>query len=221
MADKAAGGKPAGASGERPQLHVAHGNALIAARGYGAPETTEAFARARRQVGLGDKAAPERLAADYGLWAGSYVRGELPAMRTHAVICLKTSRRDLNRPRPASLIALPDHALVRGRICRSARALWNARSHCSSPGGTTISRFGSDTTRALRRCFPRVHFVAAGDVGRAVSRVGDADARITDLDHVGTRALTRTYAATIALMLATSLARAMNGVQLASTHARA
>ena len=29
------------------QLHVAYGNALIAARGYGAPETTEAFARAR------------------------------------------------------------------------------------------------------------------------------------------------------------------------------
>ena len=31
----------------RTQLHVAYGNALIAARGYGAPETTEAFARAR------------------------------------------------------------------------------------------------------------------------------------------------------------------------------
>ena len=29
------------------QLHVAYGNALIAARGFGAPETTEAFARAR------------------------------------------------------------------------------------------------------------------------------------------------------------------------------
>ena len=29
------------------QLHVSYGNALIAARGYGAPETTEAFARAR------------------------------------------------------------------------------------------------------------------------------------------------------------------------------
>ena len=27
------------------QLHVAYGNALIAARGFGAPETTEAFAQ--------------------------------------------------------------------------------------------------------------------------------------------------------------------------------
>ena len=79
MADKAAA-KPARASGERPQLHVAYGNALFAARGSGAPETTEAFARAR-EAALGDKDAPERLAADYGLWAGSFARGELPAMR--------------------------------------------------------------------------------------------------------------------------------------------
>ena len=35
------------------QLHVAYGNALIAARGYGAPETTEAFAKARRVSVLG------------------------------------------------------------------------------------------------------------------------------------------------------------------------
>jgi hypothetical protein len=32
---------------ERPHSHVAYGNALFAARGIGAPETTEAFARAR------------------------------------------------------------------------------------------------------------------------------------------------------------------------------
>ena len=83
MADKAGGGKAAGVSGERRQLHVAYGNALIAARGYGAPETTEAFARARESA-AGDKDAPERLAADYGLWVGSFVRGELSAMRAHA-----------------------------------------------------------------------------------------------------------------------------------------
>ena len=71
MADKAAGGKAAGASGQRQQLQVAYGNALIAARGYGARETTEAFARAASSR-LGDKDAPERLAADYGLWVGSF-----------------------------------------------------------------------------------------------------------------------------------------------------
>ena len=52
MADKAAG-----VSGERRQLHVAYGNALMAARGYGAPETTEAFANARESAG-GDRTRP-------------------------------------------------------------------------------------------------------------------------------------------------------------------
>ena len=65
------------------QLHVAYGNALIAARGYSAPETAEAFARARESAS-GDADAPGRLAADYGLWASSYMRGDLPSMRAHA-----------------------------------------------------------------------------------------------------------------------------------------
>ena len=42
------------------QLHVAYGNTLIAARGYGAPETTEAFARARESA-AGDKDVPGAL----------------------------------------------------------------------------------------------------------------------------------------------------------------
>ena len=46
MADKAAG-----VSGQRQKLHVTYGNALIATRGYGAPETTEAFANAGQLIG--------------------------------------------------------------------------------------------------------------------------------------------------------------------------
>ena len=69
------------------QLHAAYGNALIAARGHGAPETMEAFARARKSAS-GDEDAPGRFAADYGLWVGSFVRGDLPSMRTHAAAFL-------------------------------------------------------------------------------------------------------------------------------------
>ncbi len=69
------------------QLHVAYGNALFAARGFGAPETTEAFAKARESAS-GDKEAPGRLAADYGIWVGSCARGELPSMRAHAAAFL-------------------------------------------------------------------------------------------------------------------------------------
>ena len=54
----------------------------------GAPETTEAFARARQGT-PGEKEAPERVAADFGLWLGSYFRGDLPSMRTHAEAFLR------------------------------------------------------------------------------------------------------------------------------------
>ena len=69
------------------QLHVTRANALWAARGVGAPETTEAFARARESA-YGDKDAPERSPSDFGLWASSYMRGELPSMRAHSAAFL-------------------------------------------------------------------------------------------------------------------------------------
>ncbi len=47
MADKAGDRHATGASGQQLHLHVAYGNALLQARGYGASETTEVFARAR------------------------------------------------------------------------------------------------------------------------------------------------------------------------------
>jgi len=72
----------------RGQLQVAYGNALIAARGYGALETTEAFRRVREEA-YGDEDARERLAADYGLWVGSYTRGELAPMRHLAATFLR------------------------------------------------------------------------------------------------------------------------------------
>jgi hypothetical protein len=67
------------------RLHIARG-ALIAARGYCARETSDAFARAL--AASGHKTAPERLAADFGLWVGAFLRGELDAMRAHAATVL-------------------------------------------------------------------------------------------------------------------------------------
>ena len=129
MADKAgetarrAPGGSAAPTQNLTQLHVAYGNALIAARGFGAPETTEAFARARESAS-GDKDAPERLAADYGLWVGSYVAGRL-AVDAGARSGLPQRRRGEarfagGRRRPSRR---RDHVLVRRRVSRGAGSL--------------------------------------------------------------------------------------------------
>ena len=131
---------------QRRQLHVAYGNALIAARGYAAPETTEAFAKARKSAG-GDKDAPERLAADYGLWVGSLVRGELLPMRTHAGVPRVTSRRGPIRPRPASLTASAGVTHWFAGEYREAREHLERALAIFQPGATTIWPFASGMTR--------------------------------------------------------------------------
>jgi predicted ATPase len=112
MADEAgipglrAAGGPVAPTRHLTPLHVAYGNALIAARGYSAPETAEAFARARESAS-GDEDAPGRLAADYGLWASSYMRGDLRRCGRTSRPFSATSRRGPIRPRQASPIAPP------------------------------------------------------------------------------------------------------------------
>ena len=133
------------------QLHVAYGNALIAARGYGAPETTEAFARAREST-AGDKDAPGRLSADYGLWVGSFTRGELPSMRAHSADFLSDVQAETRfargRRRPSRR---RNDLLVRAASIARQRIIWNGRSPCSNPAAMTIWRSVSDRTQASPR----------------------------------------------------------------------
>jgi predicted ATPase len=61
-------------------LQIGYGQALIAARGNGAPQTTAAFVRAR-ELADGIEDHNERLSALYGLWTCSFCRAELAPMR--------------------------------------------------------------------------------------------------------------------------------------------
>ena len=99
MADKLANAAPGEApqGGGRVRLQTAYGNALIAARGHGAPETTAAFTRAA-ELAAGAKDAAERFSARYGLWTGSYVRGELEPMRELSAAFLRDAEREPNSP---------------------------------------------------------------------------------------------------------------------------
>ena len=101
-------------------MQAAYGNALFAARGPGAPETIEAFTKVR-ELGYAEIDASERLVADYGLFAGSYVRGELSAMRAHAETFLGDvrARSDSSEAGVAHRVAGITH-WVAGRVRRRA-----------------------------------------------------------------------------------------------------
>jgi class 3 adenylate cyclase len=90
MADKSAGAIPQTATpkGARAKLQTSFGNALIAARGHGAVETTAAFARARELAAAVDDPM-DRLSANYGLWVGNFSRGEVGPLRAIAEIVLR------------------------------------------------------------------------------------------------------------------------------------
>jgi hypothetical protein len=129
-------------------LRVAYGHALIATRGYGAPETTEAFTAAREST-HGDNAAPERLAADYDLWVGSYVRGELAAARAHAA-----AFRRAVQARPDSPTAVVAHRVL-GATHWSAGEYVEARDHLERALALFEPTRDDDLakTPALRQCF--------------------------------------------------------------------
>ena len=196
------------------QLHVAHGNALIAARGFGAAETAEAFAKARESA-VGGKDAPERLAADYGLWAGNFVRGELPSMRAHSADFLNDVE-----ARPNSPEAGVAHRAA-GITCWVAGEYREARDHLEralalfQPGrdDDLAFRFGPDAG-VLAMHYLALTLWAMGDIGRAVSLVGRAEARIADLTHVGTLAPGRMHAAMFDLMRGDRARVAANAFEL-------
>ncbi len=214
MADKTTGETAAGVSGERRRLQVAYGNALIAARGFGAMETTEAFARAR-ELALREKDAPERLAADFGVWVGSIVRGELSAMRSHAETFLGDVEANLDSPGAgvAYRAAGSTHWFA-GEYAEAREQLERAVA-LFQPGrdDELAFRFGHDWGVAAMLYLALVLW-AMGDIGRAVSVSGDAKARIAGLGHVNGRAQGNMHAAMFEIMRGDISRAASNGAEL-------
>ena len=103
MADKTEGAASQASTpeGARVKLQTSFGNALIAARGHGAPETTAAFARARELASAIDDPM-ERLSVNYGLWVGNLSRGEVGPLRAIAEVVL----RDIEGKPPSSEAAM-------------------------------------------------------------------------------------------------------------------
>ena len=78
------------------RLQLTYGNALRMARGLGAPETQAAYAIAR-DLAAAVEDVSERFPAYYGMWVGSYTRGELAPMQEMATAMLRDAE-----SRPAS-----------------------------------------------------------------------------------------------------------------------
>jgi class 3 adenylate cyclase/tetratricopeptide (TPR) repeat protein len=212
MADKAAGARePAPAvaqSGEvtlserfrRQRLQVAYGNALIAARGHTAPETTEAFAKVR-ESGAGGADVRELAAADYGLWVASYGRGELPPMRVHSAAFLEDVA-----ARPDSVEACVAHR-VAGSTHWFAGEYREAREHLEravalfQPGrdDDVAFRFGQDAGVAATLFLTIVLWVL-GDVARAIALARQAHERIERIPHANTRAYGKLHMALFELI---------------------
>jgi tetratricopeptide (TPR) repeat protein len=197
------------------QLQVAYGNALIAARGHGAAETTEAFAKARESAS-GETDAPERLAADYGLWVGSHARGDLPSMRAHATAFLSDVE-----ARPDSPEAGVAHRAA-GLTCWFAGEYREARDHLEralalfQPGrdDDLAFRFGQDQGVAAM-AYLAIASWPIGEVDRAISLIDRMQMRVAGLTHVGTLAYGRYIAAIFELTRRDPARAAPNAFELA------
>jgi predicted ATPase len=221
MADKAgamappASGGSAGPSKALTHLKVAYGNALIAARGFGAPETTEAFEKARESA-LPESGAPERLAAEFGLWAGTFTRGELPLMQAHAAALLADAE-----ARPDSPEAGVAHR-AQGITLHFAGDYLRAREHLAhalalfQPGrdDDIAFRFGVDAGVSAM-AFLAFTLWPLGEIDHAASLVSRMLARMMSLTHGNTVALGHMFAAHFALILGGPTRGKTNALELA------
>ena len=196
-------------------LHVSYGNALIAARGYGAPETTEAFARAR-ELAAGDKDAPGRLSADYGLWAGSYMRGELPEMRAHAMAFLNDLEATPDSPAASVARRLAGVTCWCAGEYREARDYFEKALVLFQPGrdDDMAFRFGQDPGIAAMANLAIASW-PLGEVDRAMSLIDAMETRMSGVPHIGTLSFGRMHAALFELMRGDHARGAPHAIELA------
>ena len=149
----------------------------------------------------GEKHAPERLAANYGLWVGSLLRGELPAMRNHAEAFL--SDVDARPDSPEAGVARRAAGITHwfAGEYREARGHLEDALAIFQPGrdDDLAFRFGQDAGVAAM-LYLALTLWPLGDVERAASLVRGAEARSAGLAHLGTLAYGKGHAVMFELM---------------------
>ena len=139
--------------------------------------------------------------ADFGLWVGSYVRGELPSMRAHAAAFLSDVAANPNSPEAGVA-----HRTA-GITCWFAGEYREARDHLEralvlfQPGrdDDLAFRFGSDPGTATMVNLANASW-PLGEVDRAISLIDRAQLRSADITHAGALAFARMHSALFDLM---------------------
>src|SRR5208337_4365548 len=159
---------------------------------------------------------PARLAADWGLWVGSYAGGELPSMRAHAAACLSGVEATPDSPEAGVV-----HRAA-GVTCWFAGEYREARDHFGralalfQPGGDDdlAFRFGVDSGVAAMANLAIVSW-PLGEVNRAISLVDRMQMRAAELTHISTLAYGKMYTSLIELIRGDYLRAAPNAFELA------
>jgi class 3 adenylate cyclase/predicted ATPase len=204
----------------RVHLQISLGNALIWAKGYEAPETSAAFARAR-ELASREEDASERFSAYFGLWVGHFTRCEPEPMRQIAELF---SREATARPdRPEVLVA---HR-ISGATCfyfgdfagahdyfRKTVELYDQTRH-----GDFANRFAQDP-RAAAEIYDAVALWVLGRVDEAVPLAERALTDAQSAAHAPTMAQVLEFAALLGLVRRNPVAVATYGQALADIVSR-
>jgi predicted ATPase len=193
--------KNAAASRQRRlQLQTSLGNALIWAKGYTAPETSAAFARAR-ELANRVKDLPERFSAYYGLWIGHFARGDPAPMREMAELFSReaTAQPDCREAVIAHRISaqtrfyLGDFVGAHDHLQKTIELYDRARH------GDFANRFGNDP-RAIAEIYDAISLWVLGRIDEALPL---ADRALTDAEsaaHAPTMGNALGYAALLGLL---------------------
>ena len=186
MTEALAGAGDADATGTKLKLQVAYGNAMIAAHGHGAPETLAAFRRAH-ELGADAADVDSRFSSNYGLWAGSYVHGDLPGMLGPAQAFLHDV--ELRPGSPEAGVAHRAYGVTQwftGNYCEARAHLEQAVAIFDPERDRDLAfRFGQDVGVSAT-VYLAIALWPLGQVNRAREIADATAARIAKLSHLAT-----------------------------------
>jgi class 3 adenylate cyclase/predicted ATPase len=184
----------------RLQLQIIYGNALRNARGFGVPETQVAFTVAS-ELAAGIEDVSARFPAYYGLWSGSFLRGDLKPMQEMSAAFLRDVEHLPESPEAA--IAQRICGMTRwfeGNFIKAQRHLEQSLAIYDAVRDRELGfRFGQDLASPAMAYLALVLW-SLGAHDRAVMLIEEAVTHALETKHIPTIAYAYAHAATFDAM---------------------